>query len=36
MLEGLGAASLFGPLTRLTGESTVWRSVTPYLYTLGI
>jgi CRISPR-associated protein Csb2 len=32
MLEGLGAASLFDRVTPLTGESAVWRSVTPYLH----
>ncbi|MFZ5655399.1 MAG: type I-G CRISPR-associated protein Csb2 [Pseudomonadota bacterium] len=32
MLEGLGPSSLFRELTPLTGESTVWRSVTPYLH----
>jgi CRISPR-associated protein Csb2 len=32
MLEGAGAANLFQGLTSLTGESTVWRSVTPYLH----
>jgi len=31
MLEGFGTASLFDKVTRLTGESTVWRSATPYL-----
>lgn len=32
MLEGIGAARLFGDLTELAGESAVWRSVTPYLH----
>lgn len=32
MLEGCGQAQLFGKLTALTGEATVWRSVTPYLH----
>ncbi|MEX1993629.1 MAG: type I-U CRISPR-associated protein Csb2, partial [Steroidobacteraceae bacterium] len=32
MLEGFGAASLFDRVTPLTGESAVWRSVTPYLH----
>jgi CRISPR-associated protein Csb2 len=32
MLEGFGTASLFGKVTSLTGEGTVWRSVTPYLH----
>lgn len=32
ILEGSGAASLFDRLTPLTGESAVWRSVTPYLH----
>lgn len=32
MLEGLGAAALFRGQTPLIGESTVWRSLTPYLH----
>jgi len=32
MLEGFGTASLFDGVTSLTGESAVWRSVTPYLH----
>lgn len=32
MLEGTGPAALFAPLTRLSGESAVWQSVTPYLH----
>jgi CRISPR-associated protein Csb2 len=32
MLEGFGTASLFDKCTPLTGESVVWRSVTPYLH----
>ncbi len=32
MLEGFGTASLFDSVTPLTGESPVWRSVTPYLH----
>jgi CRISPR-associated protein Csb2 len=32
MLEGFGVASLFDRVTPLTGESAVWRSVTPYLH----
>jgi CRISPR-associated protein Csb2 len=32
MLEGFGATSLFDRVTPLSGVSTVWRSVTPYLY----
>lgn len=32
MLEGFGTASLFDRVTPLTGESAVWRSVTPYLH----
>lgn len=32
MLEGFGAASAFDAATRLTAESAVWRSVTPYLH----
>lgn len=32
MLEGFGAASLFDRASLLTGESTVWHSVTPYLH----
>lgn len=32
MLEGFGTASQFDRVTRLTGESAVWRSVTPYLH----
>jgi CRISPR-associated protein Csb2 len=32
MLEGFGNASLFDRCTPLTGESAVWRSVTPYLH----
>jgi CRISPR-associated protein Csb2 len=32
VLEGFGAASLFDRITPLTGESVVWRSVTPYLH----
>ena len=32
MLEGFGPASLFDRVTLLTGESGVWRSVTPYLH----
>jgi len=32
MLEGFGAASLFDKATPLTGASTIWRSVTPYLH----
>jgi CRISPR-associated protein Csb2 len=30
MLEGFGGAALFERVTPLTGESAVWRSVTPY------
>jgi CRISPR-associated protein Csb2 len=30
--EGVGAATLFDAVTGLTGESAVWRSVTPYLH----
>jgi len=32
MLEGIGRAELFEALTPLTGESAVWRSLTPYLH----
>lgn len=32
MLEGFGGASLFDRVTSPTGESAVWRSVTPYLH----
>lgn len=32
MLEGFGKASLFDRVTSLSGESAVWRSVTPYLH----
>lgn len=32
MLEGFGAASLFDRSTILTGESAIWRSMTPYLH----
>ncbi|HXF65767.1 MAG TPA: type I-U CRISPR-associated protein Csb2 [Burkholderiales bacterium] len=32
MLEGIGRAALFGQVSRLAGESDVWRSVTPYLH----
>jgi CRISPR-associated protein Csb2 len=32
MLEGLGSAMLFQQLTALTGESTTWRSLTPWLH----
>ena len=32
MLEGLGTASVFDRITHLTGDSAVWRSVTPYLH----
>ncbi|MFN3844120.1 MAG: type I-U CRISPR-associated protein Csb2 [Rehaibacterium terrae] len=32
MLEGVGAASLFRAQTPLAGESTLWRSLTPYLH----
>lgn len=32
MLEGFGTASLFDRVTPLTGESAIWRSVTPYLH----
>ena len=32
MLEGFGTASLFDRVTLLTGESAIWRSVTPYLH----
>lgn len=32
MLEGIGPASMFQELTALTGESAVWRSLTPYLH----
>ena len=32
MLEGFGPASQFDRVTPLTGESAVWRSVTPYLH----
>jgi CRISPR-associated protein Csb2 len=32
MLEGLGRVDLFSSLTRLTRESAVWQSVTPYLH----
>ena len=32
MLEGFGTASLFDRVTSLTGESAVWRNVTPYLH----
>jgi len=32
MLEGLGRASLFASLTKLTCESDTWRSITPYLH----
>lgn len=32
MLEGFGAAALFDRASPLTGESTVWRSVMPYLH----
>lgn len=32
MLEGFGATALFDRVTPLTGESAIWRSVTPYLY----
>lgn len=32
MLEGFGAAALFDRVTPLSGESAVWRSVTPYLH----
>lgn len=32
MLEGVGAASQFDRSTVLTGESAIWRSVTPYLH----
>lgn len=32
MLEGMGAARLFGGFSELAGESSVWRSVTPYLH----
>ncbi len=31
MLEGIGAATLFGSFTPLAKESAAWRSVTPYL-----
>jgi CRISPR-associated protein Csb2 len=32
LLEAIGPASLFEALTPLTGESSVWRSITPYLH----
>jgi CRISPR-associated protein Csb2 len=32
MLEGFGTASLFDRVTPLTGDSAIWRSVTPYLH----
>ncbi len=32
MLEGLGTASVFDRITHLTGDSAIWRSVTPYLH----
>ncbi|MFM9888609.1 MAG: type I-U CRISPR-associated protein Csb2 [Burkholderiales bacterium] len=32
MLEGFGPASLFDRVASLTGESTLWRSMTPYLH----
>lgn len=32
MLEGVGQCGQFSGLSALTGESTVWRSVTPYLH----
>jgi CRISPR-associated protein Csb2 len=32
MFEGFGKASLFDGVTFLTGESAIWRSVTPYLH----
>lgn len=32
MLEGIGVAPLFSPLTPLCGTSRVWRSLTPYLH----
>ncbi len=32
LIEGLGPATLFRELTPLTGEATVWRSITPYLH----
>lgn len=32
MLEGFGKASLFDNVTTLTGESSIWRNVTPYLH----
>lgn len=32
MLEGFGPRSSFDTLTPLTGESAMWRSVTPYLH----
>jgi CRISPR-associated protein Csb2 len=32
MLEGIGSASMFQEWTVLTGESAVWRSLTPYLH----
>lgn len=32
MMEGFGTASIFDRVTPLTGESSVWQSVTPYLH----
>ena len=32
MLEGTGTAELFGQVTPLTREATIWRSITPYLH----
>jgi CRISPR-associated protein Csb2 len=32
MLEGVARASLFSAVTKLVGESAVWRSATPYLH----
>lgn len=32
LLEGMGCEALFDKLTTLTGESRVWRSITPYLH----
>ncbi len=32
LLEAIGSTSLFAGLSPLTGESTTWRSITPYLH----